>query len=197
MQIAAIVLAAGLSTRMGWNKLVEEIGGQPMVRRVVGAALASRARPLIVVLGNEAEAVRGVLAGLDVQTVENPDYREGLGASIRTGISAVPDSCAGALIALGDMPWIDANLIDRTIASFAPEEGRAICVATHCGQRGHPVLFARRFFPELLALTGDAGAKRIVELHESLICEIEAGDDAPLIDVDTPEALTKFRNSAI
>jgi molybdenum cofactor cytidylyltransferase len=196
MQIAAIVPAAGLSTRMGRNKLVEPIGGTPMLRRVVDAVLASHARPVIVVVGNEADAVRHALDGLGVRTIENPDHREGLGASIRAGVSAVPDSCMGALIVLGDMPGISAALIDRVIASFSLDKARAICVATYQGRRGHPVLFHRRFFPDLLALAGDVGARCVLVRNESDIHEVESDNDAPLSDIDTPEALAKLRDAA-
>jgi molybdenum cofactor cytidylyltransferase len=181
---------------MGRNKLVEPIGETPMLRRIVEAVLASRARPAIVVVGNEADAVRHALDGLEVRTIENPDYREGLGASIRAGVSAVPDSCMGALIVLGDMPGISAALIDRLIASFSPETGHTICVPTYQGRHGHPVLFGRQFFPDLLALTGDVGAKCVLERNESDIHEVDSDDDAPLSDIDTREALAKFRNSA-
>lgn len=195
MPIAAIVLAAGLSSRMGRNKLLEKIGDRPLVRRVAGNALASCARPVIVVVGHEAGRVMAALSGLDVQTIANPKFRDGLAASIRAGVAAVPESCAGALILPGDMPRISKDLIDRVIAGFAPAEGRAICVAIHCGLRGHPVLFGRQFFRELLALAGDIGARQIIAENETMVCEIEADDDGPLADIDTPGALAKFRAS--
>lgn len=190
-----MILAAGLSTRMGRNKLLEDIGGKAMVRRVVEAALASRARPVIVVVGDEAEAVRGALAGLELQTIENSDYREGLGASIRAGIASIPVSSDGVLILMADMPRMSTCLIDRAIAAAMPGGASTICVASHGGRRGHPVLFGRSYFPELLALAGDVGARNVIARNEAHVCEFEAGDDAPLEDIDTPAALAKFRAS--
>jgi molybdenum cofactor cytidylyltransferase len=95
-------------------------------------------------------------------------------------------------VMLGDMPLVDSSLIARLIASFDPAEGRAICVATHKGKRGNPVLWARRFFAEILALKGDVGAKHIIAANDELVCEVEASNDAPLLDIDTPEDLAAY-----
>ena len=97
------------------------------------------------------------------------------------------------MILLGDMPDVSSELIDRLIAAFDPAEDRAICVAARLGKRGNPVLWARRFFPEMMALEGDVGAKHLIAAYDELVCEIEAGDDGPLIDIDTPEALAAYR----
>jgi molybdenum cofactor cytidylyltransferase len=99
----------------------------------------------------------------------------------------------GALILLGDMPGISAELIDRMIAAFDPAEDRAIVVATRSGKQGNPVLWARRFFPEIMAIQGDVGARNLIGLYNEMVCEIEAGDDAPLTDIDTPEMLEAYR----
>lgn len=181
---------------MGRNKLLEDVAGKPMVRHAAEAALASCARPVIAVLGNEAQAVRESLKNLDLRIAENDRFREGLSSSLRVGVEAVPLSSNGVLILMGDTPRVSARLIDAVIDGFAPESGRAICVAAHGGRRGHPVLFARKFFPDLLSLSGDMGAKRILESNESLVGEIEVGDDAPLADIDTPDALARFRADA-
>jgi molybdenum cofactor cytidylyltransferase len=97
------------------------------------------------------------------------------------------------LILLGDMPAVDAHLLDRLIAAFDPAEDRAIIVPVHDGKRGNPVLWARRFFAEMRQLSGDAGARALFGLYSGLICEVEAGSDAPLTDIDTLEALTAYR----
>jgi molybdenum cofactor cytidylyltransferase len=157
---AAIVLAAGRSTRMGGpNKLLAEIGGRPLVRIAVEQALASRAKPVIVVTGHERERVEAALKGLPVQFVHNPDFAVGLGGSVRTGIAAVPAAADGAIVCLGDMPQVDAALIDRLIAGFAPEQGALAVMPTIDGQRGNPVLWSRRFFPDLMAIEGDGRAQ--------------------------------------
>jgi len=192
-RIGAVVLAAGLSSRMGSNKLLADVGGKPLVRRVVEAALASAADPVIVVTGNAGSNVRDALSDLAVQFAENADFTKGLSTSLRAGLSALPGNCNGALFLLGDMPDVSAVLIDKLIAAFDPAEGRAICVATRHGKRGNPVLWSRRFFPDILALTGDIGAKHLMTEHDELVCEVEAEDDAPLTDIDTPEALAAYR----
>jgi molybdenum cofactor cytidylyltransferase len=192
-RIAAIVLAAGLSSRMGANKLLAAVGAKPLVRHAVEAAVASHADPIIVVTGNAGETVEAALAGLPVRFTENPDFANGLSTSLRCGLSAVPEDCGGALILLGDMPGIGPGLIDALIAAFDPGEGRAICVATRGAKRGNPVLWARRFFPEMQALQGDVGAKSLMAQHGELVSEIEAADDGPLTDIDTPEALAAYR----
>lgn len=191
-EVAAIVLAAGQSSRMGHNKLTAVLAGKPLVRRVVEAAVASHASEVIVVTGNEAGAVETALGGLAVTFVHNSDFRLGLSASLKTGIRAVPGQCEAAVVLLGDMPGVGAGTIDKLIAAFNPEEARAICVASHDGKRGNPVLWSRRFFPEMLELEGDAGARHLIASNEEFVCDVEAGTDAPLIDIDTPEALNAF-----
>lgn len=190
--VAAIVLAAGQSTRMGRNKLTAELAGQPLVRHVVEAAVASHVSRVIVVTGNQAESVEAALSGLPIMVVNNCEFRSGLSASLRTGIRAVPEAYDAAIVLLGDMPGVSAAIIDRLIAAFDPEEGRAICVASHDGKRGNPVLWSRRFFPDMLALEGDVGAKHLMAANDELVCEVEVGSDAPLLDIDTPQDLDAY-----
>jgi molybdenum cofactor cytidylyltransferase len=188
--IAAIVLAAGRSTRMGGpNKLLAEIGGRPLVRIAVEQALASRAKPVIVVTGHERERVEAALKGLPVQFVHNPDFAVGLGGSVRTGIAAVPAAADGAIVCLGDMPQVDAALIDRLITAFAPEQGALAVMPTIDGQRGNPVLWSRRFFPDLMAIEGDVGARNLINRYGEAVVEVPVTGKGALVDVDTPEAL--------
>jgi len=190
-RVAAVVLAAGLSTRMKDNKLLVQIDGQPLVRRVVRSIEASRARPIVVVTGHEHERVTAALAGVDCRIVYNCDFRSGLSTSLRAGVAAAAE-CDGAIILLGDMPVVSSFLIDKMTAAFDPDKGRAICVATYNSRRGNPVLFDRRFFPELLMISGDVGARDIVGKYPELVCEVESGNEGPLIDLDTSEDLEEF-----
>src|SRR5947209_3489167 len=190
-RIAAVVLAAGTSTRMGKNKLLTDMFGEVLVRRVVRAAEKSRARPIVVVTGQDHEFIRTALAETDTTLVYNPDFLEGMSTSLRVGIHAVSES-DGAVILLGDMPGITANLIDRMIASFDPDQGRSICVATYKGRRGHPVLFDHRFHAALQSISGDVGARQVLAANEEAICEVDGDDEAPLIDIDTPDDLARF-----
>jgi molybdenum cofactor cytidylyltransferase len=188
--VAAIVLAAGRSTRMGGaNKLVAEIGGKPLVRIAAEQALGSRAKPVIVVTGHQRERVEAALAGLPVRLVHNPDFAEGLGTSVRAGIAAVPASADGAVVCLGDMPQVDAQLINRLIGALAPDQGALAVIPTLDGKRGNPVLWSRRFFPDLMALEGDVGARNLIGRYGEAVIEVPVTGKAALTDVDTQEAL--------
>jgi molybdenum cofactor cytidylyltransferase len=194
-RIAALLLAAGRSTRMGGaNKLLEPIDGVPMVARTAQRLLSSRARPIIAVLGNQADAIERALGKLPVERVHNPAFAEGLSTSLKWGLAALPDDIDGVVVCLGDMPLIAGRDIDRLIAAFNPLEGRAIIVPTRRGKRGNPVLWAKRFFSEMAELAGDVGAKHLIGEHEELVCEIEMDSDGVLIDIDTPQALAEFRD---
>jgi len=193
-RIGALLLAAGQSRRMGGpNKLLAELDGVPMVAHVARRLLASRARPIIAVLGNQADAVDAALAKLPVERVRNPEFADGLSTSLKRGIAALPSDLDGVIVCLGDMPLISGRHLDRLIAAFNPLEGRAIVVPTRRGKRGNPVLWSSRFFPEMAALAGDVGAKHLIGEHAELVTEVEMDDDAVLVDIDTPEALDALR----
>jgi molybdenum cofactor cytidylyltransferase len=195
-KIAAIVLAAGRSSRMGAaNKLLTEVDGTPMVRRAVYAAATSQARPVVVVTGNEQGKVQAVLRGCKATFVHNSRFAEGMSTSLQVGLAALPANIDGALICLGDMPLVTAAALDRLIAAFDPLEGRAICVPTWNGKRGNPVLWDRRFFAAMADLAGDVGAKHLIGEHADLVAEVAMSDDAVLTDIDTPEALAALRQA--
>ncbi|MFQ5784437.1 MAG: NTP transferase domain-containing protein [Alphaproteobacteria bacterium] len=190
LRVAAVVLAAGRSLRMGGaNKLLVPVAGVPLIARVVGEICASRAAPVIVVTGHEEAHVRAALAGFAVFFAHNPDYAAGLSTSLATGLAALPADIDGAVVCLGDMPRVTAAVIDRLIAAFAPDDGRAICLPVYRGKRGNPVLWARRFFAEMEGLIGDVGARHLIDEHGDALCEVETEDDGVLIDIDTPGAL--------
>jgi molybdenum cofactor cytidylyltransferase len=188
--IAALVLAAGRSSRMGGpNKLLEKIGGRPLVRIVVEAALASRARPVLVVTGHQRERVEAALAGLPVTFVHNPHFAEGLGTSLKAGIAALPAAADGAVVCLGDMPQVDGALIDRLLGAFDPDKGALVVIPTIEGKRGNPVVWSRRFFPDLMTVEGDVGARHLIARYAEAVAEVPLSGKAALTDVDTPEAL--------
>jgi molybdenum cofactor cytidylyltransferase len=189
-RITALVLAAGRSTRMGdVNKMLALVDGHPMVTHVADAVLASAAGPAIVVVGFQAARVQKALSGRAVTVVENPDYAAGLSTSLKRGLAAVPPDADGVLVCLGDMPRVTAGHIDRLISAFDPAAGRAICVPTHGGKRGNPVLWARRFIPEMLEIAGDVGARHLIGAYDELVRELEMETPGVLVDIDTPEAL--------
>ena len=189
--VAGIVLAAGRSSRMApHNKLlVPDRAGRPMVARVVDNLLSSAARPVIVVTGNRAEEVRAAIAGRPVQVVHAADYADGLSASLRAGIAAVPPTASAALVCLGDMPLVTGRMIERLIEAYDPDEGRSVVVPTYRGKIGNPVLWDRRFFPDIAGLVGDVGARPLLERHSEYVAQVELDDDAVLRDFDTVESL--------
>jgi molybdenum cofactor cytidylyltransferase len=196
-KIAAIVLAAGRSSRMGAaNKLLTDIDGTPMVRRAVEAATDSSAKPVIVVTGNEQGKVQAALRGSKVTFVHNSRFANGMSTSLQVGLAALPANVDGALVCLGDMPLVNAAALDRLIAAFNPLEGRAICVPTWNGKRGNPVLWDRRFFAAMADIAGDVGAKHLIGEHADLVAEVAMSDDAVLTDIDTPEALAALRQAS-
>ncbi|MFT5538507.1 MAG: molybdenum cofactor cytidylyltransferase [Alphaproteobacteria bacterium] len=190
--IAAIVLAAGRSTRAGEiNKLTAPLDGVPMAARAVDAVLATVARPVIVVTGHQASAVQGALVGREVSFVHNPDFAAGINTSIAAGLKALPDDVAGALICLGDMPSLTAVAIACLIAAF-DEDTAPICVPVAGGRRGNPVLFARALFPEIMALTGDAGARAVLAAHPGMVREIPMSGEGTLTDLDTADEIDAY-----
>lgn len=195
MIVAAVVLAAGQSRRMGnENKLLALLGGAPLVRYAVAAAQASRARPVVVVTGHEADRVQAALAGMNVRTVRNPDYELGLSASLRAGLTALDkDDVAGALICLGDMPRVTAMTLNRLIDAFEASGGRAICAPVADGRRGNPVLWPADLFAAMKTLTGDAGARELIARHADRLRTVSADTAEIFHDVDTPEALAAAR----
>ncbi len=190
-RVAGIVLAAGRSSRMApHNKLlVPDRAGRPMVARVVDNLLSSAARPVIVVTGHRAEEVRAAIAGRPVQVVHAADYADGLSASLRAGIAAVSETASAALVCLGDMPLVTGRMIERLIEAYDPDEGRSVVVPTCRGKIGNPVLWDRRFFPDIAGLVGDVGARPLLERHSEYVAQVELDSDAVLRDFDTVESL--------
>ena len=195
-RIAALVLAAGRSTRMGpVNKLLAEVEGAPMVVNAVRAALASQADPVIVVTGHEKDAVEAALDGLPVSFVHNPEHAAGLSTSLHRGLGSLPEESDGVVVCLGDMPRVGAQVIDRLIAAFNPLEGRAICVPTWQSKRGNPVLLGRQFLAEIQTIAGDVGAKALLGEYPELVAEVPMSDDAVLTDIDTPDGLARLKSA--
>ncbi len=200
-EVGAVVLAAGRSQRfraeggLEETKLVAALDGKPLVRHAAEAALGSRARPVVVVTGHAREAVEAALAGLPVVFAHNADFASGLASSLRAGVAALPPSVAGALILLGDMPRIEAALVDSLVDAFAARPQALAAAPVRAGRRGNPVLLSRALFPALARLTGDEGARRLIgEADPLAIVEVEVAGDGVTLDVDTPGELAAARN---
>jgi molybdenum cofactor cytidylyltransferase len=197
-RVAALVLAAGAARRMrGRDKLLEDVGGRPVLRAVAEAAKASRADEVVVVLPPGATARRSALDGLAVGVVEAPDWAEGMAASLRAGLAEVAGRADAVVVLLADMPETGAREIDRLIAAFDPEEGREIARAVSAdGTPGHPVLFGRRFFETLAGLRGDRGAREVLSEAAEFVTEVPTPGRAALVDLDTPEDWAAWRAAA-
>ena len=193
--VAALVLAAGASSRMrGRDKLLEPVEGEPVLRRIVRAALGCGADRTVTVLPPDAEARRAALVGLDAGIVEAPDCADGMAASLRAGLAAVSKDADAVMVVLADMPEIGAEVMGKLIAAFDPGEGREICRAVAAdGTPGHPVLFGRRFFEALAALTGDHGAREVVRAAGEFVVDVPTTGAAAVTDLDTPEDWAAWR----
>ncbi len=193
-RIAGLMLAAGQSRRMGPTiKLLADLDGKPMLRHSLETLLAADIQGVTVVTGHEAPQVRDVVKDLPVRFANSPAYASGLSETVKSGIAALPEDADGVLICLGDMPRLTVETLNRLIAAFDPIEGRAICVPVHRGKRGNPVLFGRRFFAEIMELSGDTGAKSLIGAYEDQVAEVPVDDPGILLDLDTPAALDMAR----
>ena len=198
-KIAAIILAAGRSTRFGQDrvatKAIAEFDGAPLVRRVAKAALASRASPVMVVTGHAGNLIAAAFEDYDVRVVDAPDYAVGLSRSLRAGVAAVPADAGGAIILLADMPLIAPALIDALIATFDAVPNAKAVVPTYAGRRGNPVLLGRALFAKIARLEGDRGAGQILAEMEGVV-ECPVTDESIFVDVDTPEDLRQLADSS-
>jgi molybdenum cofactor cytidylyltransferase len=191
--IAAVVLAAGLSRRMGQAKLLMPVGGRAIVRYVVESVLAGGVDLVWVVTGPDVEPIEAALAGLEVQIAVNPAPEEGQASSLRAGIAALPASVDAVLIALGDQPSLAPSIIPALLAARRTSPKLIVAPRYRDGQ-GNPVLFKREIFPELLRLTGDQGARPIIQKEPARVEWVEL--DLPMPpDVDTLDDYEKIRAS--
>ncbi|MDR3409296.1 MAG: nucleotidyltransferase family protein [Methylovirgula sp.] len=193
-RIAAIILAAGRSTRFGETpKVLAALDGEPLVRHVAEAALASRARPVLVVVGPAAERVRAALNDLEVEIVPAADFEKGLSHSLRAGLASVPQEADGAVVLLADMPRVSPKLIDHLIDSFAAAEQPSAVVPVYRNRRGNPVVLGRKLFAAASALEGDVGARAILG-PDAILCLVD--DEAVSADIDTQEDLRRLSTLA-
>ena len=173
----------------GANKLLMELDGRAVVSWVVEAVRGAGIPDIYVVVGHQADEVRRAVGAADVTFVDNQAYATGMATSLRAGVAALPEDVNAALICLGDMPRVTAADVRVVIGAFDPAMTREICIPTYDGRRGHPVLFAARFLPEIEALRGDVGARSVIERHPAVVHLVAVDHPGVLLDVDTPAAL--------
>jgi molybdenum cofactor cytidylyltransferase len=192
-RIAGVVLAAGLSSRMGTNKMLLRLGGTSLVRRAVGTALEAGLDPVVVVVGHEGERIRAELEGLACTPVENAGYARGMNTSLRAGIRALPDDVEAAVVLLGDMPLVDAGMLRSLADRFRSARPRLV-VSTYGEVLAPPILYARALFDELRALDEQACGKSVVKRHRGEAVELNWPAER-LTDLDVPEDLDRVRSA--
>jgi molybdenum cofactor cytidylyltransferase len=196
--LSAIVLAAGMSTRMGQNKLLLDFKGKSLIVHAVDTLLASEIDEVVVVLGNEADKLREKLRGRQVRMVVNPDFREGLSTSVRAGVSALSRQASGIMIYLADQPLLEPADVNRILQEFAhaKEVGKSIVVPFFDGQRGNPVLLDSSFREAILGVVGDVGCKGVIRRHPDKVFVVEMENDHVIRDVDNIEEYTQIVSSS-
>ena len=189
--VGVVLLAAGRASRMGaeaGHKLLAEFDGETLIRRMASTALASKVEQTVVVTGHRSAEIGASLKGLDVSLAHNGDHETGMASSLKTGLAALGNECDGALVLLGDMPALTAAHLDRLIEAFSESRGQAIVRACDGERRGNPVILPRSAFAEAMELSGDVGARTLIESGVWPVIDVEIGAAARL-DVDTPEAV--------
>lgn len=184
--IAALVLAAGASRRMGRPKLLLELGGVPLIRHVVERAQTADVGDVVVVVGPNRAEIAAALAGTRARLVDNPDYATGMASSLRVGLQALAPETQAVVVVLGDQPFLETAVINRLIATYRAS-GRPIVVPVYAGQRGNPVLFDRSLFEELARQQGDQGGRAVVAADPARVAEVQVPASLPQRDVDTWE----------
>jgi molybdenum cofactor cytidylyltransferase len=189
-EIASLLLAAGRGTRFGVApKLLAKLDGRPLVRHAAEAALAARPRPIIAVLGAHGQEVGAALEGLELTTVHNRNFAEGLSTSLQAGIEALPSRCSAVVVILGDMPRVTGPQINGLVAAFlASASTVSSVVPVHGGRRGNPVLLNLDLLrADIASLRGDRGAGPLLAARRDVL-ELPGAPETSL-DIDTPEAL--------
>ena len=184
--ISAILLAAGQSKRMnGENKLTKEIQGAPLIKHSVKSILASSIDELIVVLGHQKETIEKLIDKDEkIKFVFNKDFESGIASSIKTGLNNLSEKTEAFFICLGDMPMVNLNIYNQLIKSINKKE---IIVPTHKGQQGNPVLFAKSMKEKIINISGDVGAKKILELNKSKILNVKITNQSIRKDFNTKD----------
>ena len=182
-KVAAIVLAAGESKRMGKTKQLLPFGDSTLIEQVVSNTLQSKVAEVIVVLGHQAHVIAPLVADKPVKVVLNRDYQQGISSSIKCGLSHTSKDSDGVMIVLGDQPLIGKEIINKLVEAFARSR-HGIVAPVYKRRRGHPVIFTIKYKTELSRLAGDIGAKEIVEAHPEDILEVEVNSESVITDID-------------
>ena len=190
----AVIPAAGRSSRMGTrNKLLLPLGGKTLIEHTLAPYLQIQDMAVFVVLGYQRERFERVLAPYPVRLIHNPDHETGLASSLVRGVSAAGENRSGYLFALGDMPLIQPATVRLLLDRFCGSQEPRIVLPTRGGCGGHPVIFSRHYFADLVALSGDRGAKSVIEAHAAEVVSVAVNDKGVLRDVDHERAYRELR----
>jgi molybdenum cofactor cytidylyltransferase len=197
---AGIILAAGTSSRLGRPKQLVEVDGRILLSRTVAAALASKLERVVLVLGHEADRIlaclKEILDNPRIGVTVNYRYREGMSGSLRHGLLQVCSAFPAIMVILGDHPLLDSGTIDLLLDKFNDSE-KDICVSTHSGRQGHPVIFSSRFYKDIMNIKGDVGARDIVRENPDCVLRVEVENEDCFLDIDTEEDLASLHRTRL
>ncbi|WP_262691310.1 molybdopterin-binding/glycosyltransferase family 2 protein [Kordiimonas aestuarii] len=191
--VQAVILAAGRSSRAGGtNKLLRTLNGKTVIMETVSVISAATDMPPIVVTGHNQADIEKALSGYTVAITNNPFYTHGMASSLKCGLETLGAEPTFGLICLGDMPFVRSETVSALVNTAAQMSEARIFIPTFNGKRGHPILWHRSLFPDLMAISGDKGGREVIHANESLVCEVPVTDPGILIDLDTPSAMAQF-----
>ncbi len=193
MKVSATILAAGESTRMGKdNKLLLNFRGEPMIRYICKTIISARFNPVKVITGFEQEKIESVLSDLNLSTVNNKKWKDGISSSITVGVSSIIEETDGNIIVLGDMPFISVKVLNQLSNAFKLENGKKIVYPLYAGQQANPVIFPKKYFADIISNKGDLGCKKIIERYKFNALHIDIKSNEVIVDCDEREDYLKL-----
>ena len=195
-KVGAIILAAGMSKRMGTHKLLLPVNGAPMIYHPIALAVQQKLNPIVVIAGQYIEEIRNVMKDCpDITFLYNPDYQRGMASSLKLGIEALGNQVDAAMIFLGDQPFVHEQVICSIRTEYENEKDNGVWIVRPCyrGQQGHPILFDHNLFGHFATIHGDEGGRSIINSHKEYLKLINFSEQYWGMDLDTPEEYEKVR----
>ena len=196
---AGIILAAGMSKRMGSTKQLAQLNGKYLLQWVIDAAIQSDLKKIYLVLGHDSERILRLLPHLaqtdTIKVLYNPDFEEGMSSSVKCGLIATQQSDQSVMFLLGDQPFVSREMINRLLREYKKSE-KFICLPAFQGKKGNPVIFGSEYFQQLLSVKGDMGGRRIIQNHPDDVLFVEVDDPKTLYDIDTQKDLSELEETS-